>query len=271
MAIDCDADTDGLGYGDLAWHGSQTPGRSFAITITPRETMPAGGNRRIMGKWSDGNAFLIQCTRIGGEVFDEIGFTLHDGVSNIWGILTDDAPLTENNVFHIVCRHDGSSGVGVAAGNIWINGVERSIEQWFIGAITTDYEDAAAPVEIGEETSSVAVGMIAEYAEAALWLESIPDAAAQSISAGASPMFWPQGLLMYAPLWNAAFDDDIIGRVDPTQNGSVGSAPHPGIWYPRQNHIVHAPPSGPPLTPVHFGESNLGNMPIRRAREMVAY
>ncbi len=272
MATDHDATTDGLDFGDLDWHGSATPGRTVCITVLPRETVPFSANRRFIVKWGAASfGFLLVASALAAEDKDEVGWSLNDGVGPLWGIITNDAPLAENTLSRIVVRHNGSSSVGVAGGDIWINGSQAGTEQWFTGAITTDYNDVPQGVEIGFETDESADGMIGEYSEAALWKEEVPNHIAEALSNGMSPMFWPQNLLMYAPLWNAGFDNDVIGQVNPTINGSVGTASHPGIWYPRQTRIVHSP-SAPAilLPPIDFGHRS-ANQPVRRAIEVVAY
>lgn len=234
MAVEVNSSTDGIGFGDLDVHGPRTPGRTFAFTIHVQE---APANYRLFTKWAAGASnwsFLIQVTGT-----DEIGFTLGDAAtpSPLWGIRTTSAPIVNGNLLRVVCRHDGTTGVGTAAGDIWINGVEQADENWFGGSISSDYQDTPTTVDVGYDTGSAAQGLNGYYSEAAIWKQIVPDWVAVAYGKGMSPDFWPYDLFFYAPLWNLNHLVDHRGGAIGSESGTPGSIAHPSVYYPGRTQL----------------------------------
>ena len=80
--------------------------------------------------------------------------------------------------------------------------------------------------------SSFANGNIAE---AAIWDVALTDAEVAILAKGFSPLLVrPQSLVFYAPLVRDN-DDDLIGGVALSANGTPGIVPHPRVLYPGHN------------------------------------
>lgn len=76
-------------------------------------------------------------------------------------------------------------------------------------------------------------GRIAEFAK---WNRVLTAAEAAILGAGYSPLFIPNGLVLYAPLIGRFSPElDVIGGTTGTVSGGTGTANHPRIIYPARN------------------------------------
>lgn len=88
-------------------------------------------------------------------------------------------------------------------------------------------------------------------AECAIWTRILSAAERASLQANFSPLFIPNGLVFYAPLWREVYD--LVGGLALSGGSTGGQTDHPPIIYPTGPAIGHkAAASGPWTDPVGY-------------------
>ncbi len=201
---------------------------SFAVAITLTTTGTLTNDRRIAGQW--GNGSNEQSWVVYVVDTDEIGFFIRGmNINQFDGVKTTDTPLAINTTHRIVCTFTAPNTFA-----IMVNGVSRTITALSGGSqpITEVQPLVSIGVFVGREDDEAIDGEPGDYSELALWALSspLPSWVSAGYATQMSPLFWPHGLVFYAPLWSIDHLLDIKGG-SPGANTSATTAIHPAMFY----------------------------------------
>ena len=217
---------DRIDFGDMSAIAGLT-GMSIAITIKP-STVTA---ERIVTQWGGSGseqAFLAQCENSSGTV----GFVVRGGAAVHNGRKTGNV-LSNGATSRLLWSWDTPGDH-----NIFHNGTDESLSTFIADDNVTSLTDSPNAVQVGHETDETADGIDGDYSEFAIWDHKVPDWVGLAYSSGGfSPLFYPEGLILYSRLTNTSDTDDIIGGLAGALTGGANAA-HPSMIYPSSPLVM---------------------------------
>lgn len=213
MAIELNgANLDSLDFGILQM-ASDVTAYSFAFTLVLKEDIDS---KRLIGNWG------------GVAPEDEWSFSVGGQGSNIgWlglvpgfsGRLTTVQPGVNGDTLRFLFKTSRGSA-GSNGYEIWVNGVKVSTINWF-GDWTTGFLSVAnAVLSLCTDSGDVG-GVWGIYSEMAFWEVEVPDQAAIDYSNQLSPLFYPDGLILYVSAATLPFTDEVGSHVVTAVGGTV--------------------------------------------------
>lgn len=146
---------------------------------------------------------------------------------------------------HISTGFVAGSATGL---QIWIDGAEDANSPANVSALANSGPTTGA-LSFGETNGNVADrdGKLAEYG---IWNRDLTDSERVSLSKGLSPLFFPNGLIFYAPMiGNYNPEVDLRGGASGTVSGATAFS-HPRIIYPSASQMRRFKAAGGVITSV---------------------
>lgn len=210
----------------VAWGGTWGLGglTVLSVAVTVKFTATPVTNQRLFSVW---NATQSQSTFIlenGTNSAAELLFAVTNGSLTLQKETTGVSSVN-GSLVRIVFRFTATGTMSA-----YVNGVSKSLTNVVTNSIASLPASPSAALEIGADAGANA-GAKAEYSDAAVWKESIPDWMAIAYGQGFSPLFYRPNLAFYCPLLTInKLNDLVVGTAGTNTSGTdVG---HPAMYYP---------------------------------------
>ncbi|MGB0747196.1 MAG: hypothetical protein ACPGO3_00475 [Magnetospiraceae bacterium] len=214
---------------------------SVALTVKPAGAI---NEYRLLNQFLSGGNYgiLIRILDV-----DEVGFLVSGNgyTSQSYGLKTQTLNIATDQVYRMLWRWSAPSTM-----SLWINGVDwtADLTTWIINGTVPDIHDSPADLELGYDVSA-GTGQDGDYAEFAMWTESVPDKIAAAYTRGQTiGHYRTANSVIYAPLVNTSH---LVDRWKGSSPANVGgsNARHPRIYFTTAAQAFPPPiPSG--LTPI---------------------
>jgi hypothetical protein len=202
---------------------------SIAVTI---KLTAAPGAFRLMTQW--GNAAAERAYLLGCGADGSVAFVAANNAGQFYGKATTSLTMVNGGLYRIVAKLNPAGNVGA----IWVNGTSHTVVESVASNTSTTVGVPNTNLQIGHETDEAVDGQDADYSEAAVWTEYLPDWFCEAYGKGYAPSFYRKNLHFYAPLHNITHLKDRARQGFTGTNTAGTDAAHPSMLYPRSAMTV---------------------------------